>query len=61
MLITGQAIMDGGAEMAIGPVQRIALGFNHPDFHGEVIADLEWPRENDMVGAIRLPGRRRWA
>ena len=29
--------------MAIGPVQRIALGFNHPDFHGEVIADREWP------------------
>jgi hypothetical protein len=27
--------------MAIGPVQLIVLGFNHPDFHGEVIAELE--------------------
>ncbi len=23
--------------MAIGPVQLIVLGFNHPDFHGEII------------------------
>jgi len=27
--------------MAIGPVQLIVLGFSHPDFHGEVIAELE--------------------
>jgi len=27
--------------MAIGPVQLIVLGFDHPDFHGEVITDLE--------------------
>jgi hypothetical protein len=27
--------------MAIGPVQLIVLGFNHPDFHGEVIEELE--------------------
>jgi uncharacterized membrane protein len=38
--------------MAIGPVQLIVLGFNHPDFHGEVIAELERLRENDMVRVI---------
>jgi uncharacterized membrane protein len=26
--------------MAIGPVQLIVLGFSHPDFHGEIIAEL---------------------
>ena len=25
--------------MAIGPVQLIVLGFSHPDFHGEIIAE----------------------
>jgi uncharacterized membrane protein len=39
-------------EMAIGPVQLIVLGFSHPDFHGEVIAELERLRENDMVRVI---------
>ena len=38
--------------MAIGPVQLIVLGFNHPDFHGEVIAELERLREADMVRVI---------
>jgi len=38
--------------MAIGPVQLIVLGFNHPDFHGEVIAELERLRESDMVRVI---------
>ena len=27
--------------MAIGPVQMLVLGFEHPDFHGEIIAELE--------------------
>jgi hypothetical protein len=27
--------------MAIGPVQLIVLGFNRPDFHGEIIDELE--------------------
>ena len=27
--------------MAIGPVQLIVFGFNQPDFHGEIIAELE--------------------
>jgi uncharacterized membrane protein len=38
--------------MAIGPVQLIVLGFSHPDFHGEVIAELERLRENDTVRVI---------
>ncbi|TCC65662.1 hypothetical protein E0H73_01615 [Kribbella pittospori] len=38
--------------MAIGPVQLIALGFRHPDFHGEVIAELERLRASDTVRVI---------
>jgi uncharacterized membrane protein len=33
-------------------VQLIVLGFNHPHFHGEVIAELERLRENDTVRVI---------
>jgi uncharacterized membrane protein len=39
-------------EMAIGPVQLIVLGFNHPDFHGEIIAELERLRASDTVRVI---------
>jgi uncharacterized membrane protein len=38
--------------MAIGPVQLIVLGFNHPNFHGEVIAELERLRETDTVRVV---------
>ena len=38
--------------MAIGPVQLIVLGFNHPDFHGEVIAELERLHEHGLVRVI---------
>jgi uncharacterized membrane protein len=38
--------------MTIGPVQLIVLGFSHPDFHGEVIAELERLRESDTVRVI---------
>jgi uncharacterized membrane protein len=38
--------------MAIGPVQLIVLGFSHPKFHGEIIAELERLRDNDMVRVI---------
>jgi len=38
--------------MAIGPVQLIVLGFNHPQFHGEIIAELERLRESDTVRVI---------
>ena len=38
--------------MAIGPVQLIVLGFNHPEFHGEIVAELERLRESDAVRVI---------
>ena len=38
--------------MAIGPVQLIVLGFNHPNFHGEIIQELERLRESDTVRVI---------
>jgi uncharacterized membrane protein len=38
--------------MAIGPVQLIMLGFRHPNFHGEVIAELERLRQSDTVRVI---------
>jgi uncharacterized membrane protein len=38
--------------MAIGPVQLIVLGFNHPQFHGEIIAELENLRQSDTVRVI---------
>ncbi len=38
--------------MAIGPVQLVVLGFNHPNFHGEVIAELERLRNSDTVRVI---------
>src|SRR5215471_17057068 len=47
-----QAEPKEGPQMAIGPVQLIVLGFNHPDFHGEVIAELERLHENGMVRVI---------
>jgi uncharacterized membrane protein len=39
-------------QMAIGPVQLIVLGFKHPDFHGEVIAELERLRQSDTIRVI---------
>src|SRR5437773_7558760 len=38
--------------MAIGPVQLIVLGFKHPNFHGEIIQELERLRESDTVRVI---------
>jgi uncharacterized membrane protein len=38
--------------MAIGPVQLIVLGFEHPNFHGEIKAELEKLRESDTVRVI---------
>ena len=38
--------------MAIGPVQLIVLGFDEPDFHGEIIEELERLRESDTVRVI---------
>ncbi len=38
--------------MAIGPVQLIALGFDHPDFRGEIIEELERLRASDTIRVI---------
>jgi uncharacterized membrane protein len=38
--------------MAIGPVQLIVLGFTEPNFHGEVIAELERLHESGTVKVI---------
>ena len=38
--------------MAIGPVQLLVLGFSHPEFHGEIIEELEKLRESDTVRVI---------
>ncbi len=38
--------------MAIGPVQLLVLGFNHPDFRGEIIEELQRLRDSDTVRVI---------
>ena len=38
--------------MAIGPVQLIVVGFNHPDFHGEIIAELQRLHDTETVRVI---------
>jgi uncharacterized membrane protein len=38
--------------MAIGPVQLVVIGFKHPEFHGDIVAELERLRENDTVRVI---------
>ena len=38
--------------MAVGPVQLLVLGFPNPDFHGEIIAELERLRESDTIRVI---------
>ena len=51
-LFEGTTGLTEGEKMAIGPVQLIVLGFNHPQFHGEIIAELEKLRESDTVRVI---------
>src|SRR5205807_2903492 len=46
------ALSTEGRCVAIGPVQLIVLGFSHPEFHGEIIAELERLRESDTVRVI---------
>ena len=38
--------------MAIGPVQLIVLGFSHPEFHGDIIAELERLHDEQTVRVI---------
>jgi uncharacterized membrane protein len=42
--------------MAIGPVQLLVLGFNHPDFQGEIRKELQMLRGNDLVRVIDMLG-----
>src|SRR5664279_1483713 len=39
-------------DMSVGPVQLIVLGFPNPDFHGEIIAELERLRQSDTIRVI---------
>ena len=38
--------------MAVGPVQLIVLAFPNPDFHGEIIAELDRLRATDTIRVI---------
>jgi uncharacterized membrane protein len=38
--------------MAIGPVQMLVLGFNEPEFRGEILAELDRLKESDTVRLI---------
>lgn len=38
--------------MAIGPVQLLVLGFDKPDFRGEILEELERLRESDTIRVI---------
>ena len=40
--------------MSLGPVQLLVVGFDRPDFSGEVLAELERLRESDVVRVIDL-------
>jgi hypothetical protein len=40
--------------MPLGPVQLLVVGFDRPDFGGEVLAELERLRESDVVRVIDL-------
>jgi uncharacterized membrane protein len=46
-MVEGEAV-----EMAIGPVQLVVLGFQRPDFHGEIIAELDRLHESGTVRVI---------
>ncbi|MDJ0791983.1 MAG: hypothetical protein QNJ71_08805 [Acidimicrobiia bacterium] len=38
--------------MSVGPVQLLVLGFDHPNFHGEVIEELERLKASDTIKVI---------
>ena len=38
--------------MTIGPVQLLVLGFDHPNFQGEILGELERLRDDHMVRVI---------
>jgi hypothetical protein len=40
--------------MTLGPVQLLVVGFERPDFSGEVLAELERLRDSDVVRVLDL-------
>jgi uncharacterized membrane protein len=40
--------------MAFGPVQILVIGFDHPEFKGDIRAELERLRDHDVVRLIDL-------
>jgi uncharacterized membrane protein len=38
--------------VTIGPVQLIVVGFDHPEFHGEIIAELQRLHDSETVRVI---------
>ena len=40
--------------MSFGPVQILVIGFDHPEFKGDIRAELERLRENDVVRLIDM-------
>lgn len=40
--------------MSFGPVQILVIGFDHPEFKGEIRAELERLRDDDVVRLIDL-------
>jgi len=52
MVVAHQPRTTEGSVVAIGPVQLIVLGFNHPDFRGEIIDELQRLRDSGTVRVI---------
>src|SRR3954451_18440909 len=48
------AAESGGDRVPLGPVQLLVVGFDRPDFSGEVLAELERLRQSDVVRVIDL-------
>ena len=40
--------------MSLGPVQLLVIGFDRPDFSGEVLAELQRLRDSDVVRVVDL-------
>jgi uncharacterized membrane protein len=38
--------------MAMGPVQLLILGFDHPNFQGRILGELQRLRDNDLVRLV---------
>jgi uncharacterized membrane protein len=38
--------------MTIGPVQLLVIGFEHPDFQGEILEELQQLKDNDLICVI---------